>query len=78
MNKFNRRSFIKKSGLSAASIYTASYLSCSEEHEKSSSDRTGSVFQVVSEWGLASGNEYTRNQYYRSGNGFPNFRCPGA
>ena len=37
MNKFNRRSFIKKSGLSAASLYAASNLACSEEFEKSQS-----------------------------------------
>ena len=37
MNKFSRRSFIKKSGLSAASLYAASNLACSEEYEKSPS-----------------------------------------
>ena len=34
MKNFNRRNFLKKSSLSAASLYMSSHLSCSEEYEK--------------------------------------------
>ena len=34
MKNFNRRNFLKKTGLSAASLYMASNLACSEEYEK--------------------------------------------
>ena len=37
MNKFSRRRFIKKSGLSAVSLFAASSLARSEEYEKSPS-----------------------------------------
>ena len=37
MKNFNRRNFLKKTGLSAASLYMASNLACSEEYEKNTS-----------------------------------------
>ena len=37
MKNFNRRNFIKKTGLSAASLYMASNLACSEEYETTTS-----------------------------------------
>jgi hypothetical protein len=37
MKNLNRRNFIKKSSLSAASLYMASAIACSQEKENSSS-----------------------------------------
>jgi len=40
MKHFNRRNFLKKSSISAASLYMASHLACSEENEKRPSEGT--------------------------------------
>src|SRR5210317_1877021 len=40
MKHFNRRNFLKKSSLSAASLYMASHLACSEENETRPSEGT--------------------------------------
>ncbi|MDC3241054.1 Gfo/Idh/MocA family oxidoreductase [Flavobacteriaceae bacterium] len=40
MKHFNRRNFLKKSSISAASLYMASHLACSEEKEKRPSEGT--------------------------------------
>ena len=40
MKHFNRRNFLKKSSISAASLYMASHLACSEEKEKHPSEGT--------------------------------------
>ncbi|MDA7693189.1 Gfo/Idh/MocA family oxidoreductase [Flavobacteriaceae bacterium] len=40
MKHFNRRNFLKKSSISAASLYMVSHLACSEENEKRPSEGT--------------------------------------
>ena len=40
MKHFNRRNFLKKSSISAASLYMASHLACSEENQKRPSEGT--------------------------------------